>query len=195
MTSTDPRTIATKAELGLALLRLCEDKQLGAVSVTALCAEANVARKTFYAHYDDIEELARVQIADVLMPIFESVSDDELDAPERGLLIRHVLVGMQSDMYRVAQLHRSFPTELILSVLHPVAVRLAKRMLEIHGVEDDFLTAYMSSSAASLALSGFRTWMARDFVDDPAEIAEFMITLLGPGTLALLGRRDAARSE
>lgn len=195
MTSTDPRTIATKAELSRALLRLCEGRQLGSISVTALCSEANVARKTFYAHYDDIESLARERIAEVLMPIFESVTDEELEQPERGGVIQHVLGGMQADLQRVAELNRAFPAELILSVLHPVAVRLARRMLAIHGVDDEFLAAYMSSSAASLALSGFRTWMARDFVDEPTEIAEFMITLLGPGTRALLELRDAQRSE
>jgi AcrR family transcriptional regulator len=156
-----------------------------------LCAEADVARKTFYAHYDDVEELARERIADVLMPIFESISDEHLEEPERGGVIQHVLDGMRADMHRVAQLHQAFPAELIMSVLHPVAVRVARRMLEIHGVDDDFLAAYMSSSAASLALSGFRTWMARDFVDDPADIAEFMTTLLGPGTEALVNPQEA----
>lgn len=186
MSSNDPRAIATKARLGEALIQLCVERPLTSVSVTALCKTAGVARKTFYAHYDDVAELARECVSDVLMPIFDSITDAELLLPERGGVIHHVLAGMSQDMARVVELHRAFPSELILSVLHPVAVKLAVRMLALHGVEDEFLVAYLSTSAAALALSGFRTWMARDFADDPMDIARFMTALLGPGTRDLL---------
>lgn len=186
MPSTNERPLAAKHRLGDALLRLCRDRPIEQLSVTALCKEAGVARKTFYAHFNDIDELACELITASLLPIFESMPDATLENPARGDAIAHVVAGVTADRARIVELNNAFNSELILAVLHPIAMKLARRMLAMHGVDDEFLASYLSSSAAALALSALRTWMAREFSDSPDEVVRLMTSLLGPGTLALI---------
>jgi AcrR family transcriptional regulator len=58
-TSIDRRVIRTRALLHEALLRLIAQKGYEAITVEDICAEANIGRSTFYAHYTSKEDLMR----------------------------------------------------------------------------------------------------------------------------------------
>lgn len=55
----DKRVRYTKAALRQALLTLMEDRPIGKITVTDICAEADINRNTFYAHYASVEKLLR----------------------------------------------------------------------------------------------------------------------------------------
>jgi AcrR family transcriptional regulator len=57
--SIDRRVVRTRALLHGALLRLIERKGYEAITVEDICAEANIGRSTFYAHYTRKEDLMR----------------------------------------------------------------------------------------------------------------------------------------
>lgn len=58
----DKRVRRTKRAIREALLRLIQDKPVARVTTTELCAEADINRNTFYAHYSAPEEvLAEVE--------------------------------------------------------------------------------------------------------------------------------------
>ncbi|KRM11174.1 TetR-like C-terminal domain-containing protein [Paucilactobacillus suebicus] len=53
----DPRTRKTKNLLLNGLFTLLKDKSIQDITVTALCKQAEVNRRTFYLHYDNIIEV------------------------------------------------------------------------------------------------------------------------------------------
>jgi AcrR family transcriptional regulator len=58
-TSIDRRVVRTRALLHEALLRLIAQKGYESITVEDICAEANIGRSTFYAHYTGKEDLMR----------------------------------------------------------------------------------------------------------------------------------------
>jgi AcrR family transcriptional regulator len=53
----DRRTQRTRQALSLALIALIQDKRYNAITVQDICDRANVGRSTFYAHYQDKDDL------------------------------------------------------------------------------------------------------------------------------------------
>lgn len=53
----DNRVQKTKAALRQALFALLEDQPIHQITVTALCRRAGVGRRTFYVHYDRIDDI------------------------------------------------------------------------------------------------------------------------------------------
>lgn len=57
-TKNNRRKQASVTKIRQAFMHYLKDKELSQISVTAICAEANINRSTFYAHYADVYELA-----------------------------------------------------------------------------------------------------------------------------------------
>ncbi|MEO7432312.1 MAG: TetR/AcrR family transcriptional regulator [Dokdonella sp.] len=55
--SDDARGVRTRGELASALIGLMHEKGFDDISVLAICRRANVGRSTFYAHFEDKDEL------------------------------------------------------------------------------------------------------------------------------------------
>ncbi len=53
----NPVAIRTKEAMAQAFLRLIQTKAFEAITVTDLCREAGVARKSFYNHFDSMEQV------------------------------------------------------------------------------------------------------------------------------------------
>ncbi len=87
--SMEPRIVRTRHALTTALLRLLDDTQLEAITVTGLCREAGVHRTTFYGHHRDVVGFAA------------SVFVDELDAIARVDIDAHTSLAAAavSDAY------------------------------------------------------------------------------------------------
>jgi AcrR family transcriptional regulator len=56
-TAPDRRTQRTRQALSHALIALIQDKRYDAITVQDICDRANVGRSTFYAHYQDKDDL------------------------------------------------------------------------------------------------------------------------------------------
>jgi len=55
--SDDSRAVRTRAEIASALISLMHEKGFDTISVQQICARAHVGRSTFYAHFQDKDEL------------------------------------------------------------------------------------------------------------------------------------------
>lgn len=83
---TDRRTLYTRSAIKDAVLRLVETTPFDRINVTAVCREADIARATFYLHFDGMEDVLDSIIDDALL--FSEGSDgtvsDALDVLRRG---------------------------------------------------------------------------------------------------------------
>lgn len=57
MVKIDRRITKTKSEIDKVFLELLQEKEFEEITVTELADRANIARKTFYLHYEDIYDL------------------------------------------------------------------------------------------------------------------------------------------
>lgn len=81
------RTRYTRRAMQDALIELMADRPLGAITVKALCEQADVNRSTFYAHYASIEELLN-DIEDETMDWVTTALDQLLAHPDRTVIER-----------------------------------------------------------------------------------------------------------
>ena len=75
---TDRRTIYTRNIIKDALLELTKEKTYDTVNVSQLCRQAEIARATFYLHYDSLDEVLDCIIDDAL-EFSENSSDSLVD--------------------------------------------------------------------------------------------------------------------
>lgn len=114
---TDRRIVRTRKAIREAMLTLLATIPYSKITITALAAEANVDRKTFYAHYasvDDLfEDVIRTQLEKALEPINFR---DFFRHP--SLHIKHVLTAVETGTpfthEQIRSISANFPTDLIL---------------------------------------------------------------------------------
>ncbi|MGD1950815.1 MAG: TetR/AcrR family transcriptional regulator [Leptolyngbyaceae cyanobacterium] len=78
-TPKDPRVRRTRRLLQDSLSTLLEKKSFGSVSITDICKQADIARVTFYQHYDSKEALLLASVADFFANLHQTVNQDALD--------------------------------------------------------------------------------------------------------------------
>jgi AcrR family transcriptional regulator len=78
-TQLDPRIRRTRTQLQSALVTLLESKSFSDITITDICRQADVARITFYQHYESKEALLLAEVADFFTSMYRAVDQDALD--------------------------------------------------------------------------------------------------------------------
>jgi len=76
----DPRIRRTQGLLQNSLSMLLDKKQFRDISITDLCNQADIARVTFYQHYDSKEALLVASVTDFFASLHQGFDPDALDA-------------------------------------------------------------------------------------------------------------------
>ncbi|MGB7414248.1 MAG: TetR/AcrR family transcriptional regulator [Thermosynechococcaceae cyanobacterium] len=78
-TSQDPRVRRTRRLLQEALTTLLESKSFSDISITDICKQADIARVTFYQHYESREALLLASVTDFFASLHQTIDQDALD--------------------------------------------------------------------------------------------------------------------
>lgn len=82
----DRRVKYTKMVLASALIKLLGTKPISRITIKELCAEADVNRATFYAHYtDQFDQLKQIE-ADFINGIYLYLTEFEIEAPQSDVV-------------------------------------------------------------------------------------------------------------
>src|SRR5512143_2861729 len=73
----DRRTQRTRRTLSNALIALIQEKRYEAITVQDICDRANVGRSTFYAHYQDKDELLTSNFQEVMQSLGSDLQQRE----------------------------------------------------------------------------------------------------------------------
>ena len=76
----DPRIRRTQSLLQNALSKLLEEKQFRDISITDICNQADIARVTFYQHYENKEALLVASVTNFFASIHQGFDQSALDA-------------------------------------------------------------------------------------------------------------------
>lgn len=73
MNENDLRVIKTKKSIEQALLQLLKEKSLDCITITELCKNSGITRRTFYLHYESVQQLFHVLINRLLNELNDSI--------------------------------------------------------------------------------------------------------------------------
>lgn len=191
---TDRRILKTRAALGAALVRLLERVPFEQLSIAQIAAEADIARPTFYQHYDSMETLF-ASVVDAMLDEVESRLDDaDLVMPvENRVIMRKILSVWAEHAVTLRVLVENGSRRVLVERFEQGVRTMLTRTVRVNRLEPvrEADAAYVASYLANAAVGVFTCWSARQFRESPAEIEALVASLVGPGVERLL----VARSE
>lgn len=166
-TVTDRRAIRTRAAITSAFLRLLETTPYHKVTISAVAREAGINRKTFYLHFESIEELLQSLVNDGIIESVDAVTHQlglrkgqgqhQPDVAFR-LLTTAILQQLARNITLNAGILENVPTSTLLEMAaDPLRSVVNAIRQERHGTEvpdlDYLLACYLGSLIAC-----FREW-------------------------------------
>lgn len=172
-----------------ALIQLLEKKEFEGISVTELCAQAQVNRSTFYAHYANTRELLKETYAERLQQLFRSFSRSLTDirrfdreesifiSPE--YLLPYLEFVQENQHFFKVYMNRlsSFDVEETYSFL---LEQVFLPICEKNGMTDKTAVTYLSKFFLQGVTAIVLEWANRGCADDPLFICELIILCVRP---------------
>lgn len=155
MNKLDERIIKTRKNIELAIFSLLKEKSLGDISVTELCKESGITRRTFYLHYDSVQQLFEGLMKKLLSELDESILKVKHNRMNTKSLHITALLQHVSDnqyFYEIAfAKHTHFAIyELILSHLKIIVKNSMIEMVETNTTLIDYEVSYRASAILGL---------------------------------------------
>lgn len=189
----DRRSQRTRQALHQAIMALMQEKRYEAITVQDIIDRANVGRSTFYAHYQDKDDLINSNLKDILDGLSHHL-DEHLDNSSHSIpvlaLFRHV--------YNQQTLFKSIKggqgLDLLLERASQYWHRKITEQLHSHLPPDTKPAIPISLIASHLAASlstYLKWWMAQDLSPSPEKMAEMFHQMVMPGLQAVLGSNQS----
>lgn len=181
----DRRTQRTRRTLARALIALIQEKRYEAITVQDICARANVGRSTFYAHFQDKDDLLASNFQEVMRSLEGEIEwrDGQFVFPvaplfqhvqEHHHLYEALTWGGGFDvLLRAGQQQRRAHIETHLATQLPQGRSPA--------VPLDVLTAYLAGALHTMLL----WWLDRKMPYPPERMNEMFQQLVMPGVNAV----------
>lgn len=171
---TDRRVKYTKMVLRQSLLELMKTKSIDQISVTDLCAHADINRGTFYTHYNTPHDLLR-QIEDELYNVLEETlirHRPDVESLSTYEVILQIVRGLSdnADLCKVI-LGKHGDSEFLRNVLHMAQMQVfsvwASRMQD----KPEWLFPYLYGFVANGSVGIIQHWISRNMKEKPEDIA------------------------
>jgi len=187
----DRRVRKTKSSLRNALEGLVAEKEVGAITVSELCAAADINRTTFYLHYRDVPTLvldvAETHVRD-LIASFEPVDMEnrDLSAPPEQLVKVFADVKAHAPLYRAVLQGEGFGLfhPRLMAVLQEAGVG---RIVQVGGADGPAERGLVVYGIIGSVLGVISWWIATGLRRSARYMAERTGWLLVAGAYPLLG--------
>lgn len=177
-TSCDPRVARSRSQLTDALTTLLRTREPREISVSALCAEAQVSRPTFYQHFASIDEVAVAGIERRFQRLRAELPD--ADGPETSYLL--LLAWLNELDGESGSWRRTIGSGTAFS-----ASRDAVEAWLVHQLAQrapDAAPSVLSFAAAGF-LGAVRSWLLQDAGPERPSAAELAASLVDVSTRVL----------
>ena len=175
---TNPVALQSQQMISNALLRLMEREPFQSITITKICQEADIARKTFYRSFETKEDIIDYQL-DQLYLDFER---EMLIADHSKSLENFFAFKKKHSSYLILlQRHKLFPLH------HQKFSAFMEKMTPIWSddpVEQDYRRAYAIAGVTAIAAR----WIMRDFAESVEEITA--ITLRARDETIPIGKEE-----
>jgi AcrR family transcriptional regulator len=178
----DRRTQRTRESLIHALLALIEEKHYDQISVQDIVEHANVGRSTFYAHYENKDDLLNSGFEHLLDRLVQwiQVSEDGQLAFDTTMLFRHA--HGHYEIYRTLIWGTGF--KLLIEDGHATLSEKIEARLEVLLPEAQFVDIplpALSYAVASALLAILKWWLDNKMPYPPEQMDDVFQRLMMPG--------------
>lgn len=187
MESGDLRVIKTRRNIRNTLFELMSEKELSRITISEVCARAEINRKTFYRHYrtigDVIAELEN-EILGEFSAIMRKGNKSVLDA---GAAIRYISTVIEQRREFFARLMKHNPDLFSKGKIKSMLCRMISVSLKNVGAVDNEETLRAAAEfTVSGVLSLYAAWFDEGCKTDPAFITDVAVRMTTKGLLAFV---------
>ena len=184
----DRRTRRSQKLLFDALMALILEKPYESITVAEISERADVARATFYLHFDDKDALLLSSLDALVETIVDKVGQfskqDLLSGAPHPALVVFEYVGQNPKLFRV--ILNGQGGSLMLQRLRHYAAQTAHQALETLGVTPKVPPRVIADFMAGAMLSVMTGWLEDDMKTPPGEMAGMFYSLVRPSILGAL---------
>ncbi len=179
-------------------MELIREKPFESITVSEIAERADVARATFYLHFDDKDALLLSSLDALVDTIIEEVRrfsrQDLLSGVPHPALVVFEVVQRDPELFRVILNGQS--GSLMLARLRHYAAQTAHQAVDTLGITPSVPTHVIADFMAGAMLSVLTGWLEDDMRTPPGEMARMFYKLVRPSILGALslGGRVAQRS-
>lgn len=187
---TDLRVIKTEQAITDAFIRLLSQTEYSKISIAALAREANINRKTFYAHYATIDDLLESvyisRLQEIYEPALEQAETESLEAALR-LFIHTILQALEENFDNEMNLLRNVGlyrlSDMVIGPLEAYVIKI-RTQLNLPPLEN--LHRYIVCSVASL-LAAYADWRISGRQGETLEeLGENIYLIISSGVTSIL---------
>jgi len=175
-TPPDRRSQRTRRLISEAFLSLMREKHFAQITVQDIIERANVGRSTFYAHYQDKEDLLGTEFAEVLHALQQSVNAKDGDALPT--------VGLFEHMREVQFIMQAFVlgdnADLLFRKVHLALAAAFEKYLAARQPQPSIPIPIVASYLAGAYLSLVRWWLDNNLSYSPERMDEIFAELALP---------------
>jgi AcrR family transcriptional regulator len=181
----DPRIARTRTAVEMSVVKLLsEGRPFSSLSISEVAKNAEITRKTLYARFGSLEQVVKEMASSMFEQIADNITDDMLKVPLTDSTLTSVV-------FRAHEQHKSILTPLLmycpgflfLEPCRAVVGALLDRVIRVNNFHPlpAFEREYLTAIHCSTLHATLTVWVERGFVDNPDQLAELMVKLLGPG--------------
>ena len=172
------------------VLQSIQKKELSLITVSGLCAMAQINRSTFYAHFDDIYDVVSQIKDDLEKELLEMYREAEIQGTSASIVREYLLILLSH-----ISMHRRFYQVLLHDLNNPVMQNLLRLLKEqiIQPLFDE-LSISISEGAYyfNFAVSGFiaviRQWLDAGCPESPDQLSDILFEMMPIRSDATLGK-------
>lgn len=183
-TAPDRRVVRTRKAIRQAFLTLMQETEYQKITITGIAREADIDRKTFYLHYQSVEDLANEIVQDEADRIVRTCLDslEGSDGSENVVdLFKRLSLGLAPDLKSMKLIASHTPYELVLKKLESslTASLIEQDTLGLKklGPYLDFCVAYFSAGLVAV----IRRWILDESEIPLEDIAQVTHSLVHSG--------------
>lgn len=165
--SNNTQVINSQRQIAKALFRLMETDNYNDLTITEICQEAGVGRKTFYRNFDDKIDVVAFYLYELFQQNFPAKHNDSWQA----LFTHFSFVNTYQNIFSLLYKNGLLPQiqQWIRFVVHHYQKEIIQ-MLQDHGFQDYY--SYVLNFIASTLYANLELWIKNGYQESPVEMTE-----------------------
>ena len=168
-TKGNKRAIETRNKIKWVFLNLLEEKEPEKITVSEICAHAQIHRTTFYGHYDDIPALMRELIGEMYKQIMEFFLPENGSIVENGFIKLFEFIKEHAAFFQYYFHNSRFSEQREVLLPNALQNKLHLLLKRLHYASEEELLYHQTFFCAGL-IAVIERWLTNGCIESPEEM-------------------------